>query len=272
MTWDINHVNGYQYDFSGDNSKLPLLSYGNADVTNPSAWTLTQLRERPSDVFYTFTNFTSDVEWQATDALKVKGGGEFNKYAFSTDSYRLNSENASGTLLTTPTSTFAQTATLTGLGNLPSGSIRSWAVPNLGAAQALFDIYNRTLFPVTINTNLANNFNVDEKDTSGFLQLDWSTDLFTVPIRGSLGARYVHIDQNSTGWTSVGTGATAASTQTPINHTYNDVLPALNVVAEVTKDFQVRASAAKVMSRADLQSLNGCLGIHQRREQDGDRG
>ena len=44
--------------------------------------------------------------------------------------------------------------------------------------------------------------------------------------------------------------------QTNVDHTYNDVLPTLNVVAEITKDFQIRASAAKVMSRADLTSLN----------------
>ena len=120
-------------------------------------------------MFNTFTNFTSDVDWQATDSLKLKVGGEFKKYAFSTDSYRLGSENASGVLLTTPTSQFSQTASLTGLSDLPAGSIRSWAVPSLDAAQNLFDIYNRTKFPVTITTNLANNFNVDEKDTSGFV-------------------------------------------------------------------------------------------------------
>ena len=256
MTWDINHVNGYSYDFSGDNMKLPLLSYGSADVANPAAWTLTQLRERPSDVFNTFTNFAGDLSWQATDAMKVKGGGEFKRYSFKTDSYRLNSENASGALLATPTSSFGETASLTGLGNLPAGSIRNWAVPNLYAAEQLFDIYNRSKFPVTINTNLANNFNVDEKDTSGFLQLDWNTEMFTVPLRGSLGVRYVHTDQHSVGWTSVGSGANAQFLQTPVDHTYNDVLPALNVVAEITKEFQVRASAAKVMSRADLASLN----------------
>jgi TonB-dependent receptor len=42
----------------------------------------------------------------------------------------------------------------------------------------------------------------------------------------------------------------------PVEQTYNDVLPSLNLVAEVTSDFLVRASAAKVMSRADLASLN----------------
>jgi iron complex outermembrane receptor protein len=256
MTWDINHVNGYTYDFSGNNSKLPLLTYGNADVANPAAWTLTQLRERPSDVDNTFSNFTSDLEWQATDALKLKVGGEYKKYAFLSDSFRLPSEIASGALLTTPTASFSQLATLTGLGNLPAGSVRTWAVPSLSAAQSLFDIYNRTLFPVTISTNLANNFNVDEKDTSGFTQADWSTDVFTIPLRGSLGVRYVHTDQMSSGWTSLTAGGQTSLVLSGVDHTYNDVLPALNVVAEVTKDFQIRASAAKVMSRADLGSLN----------------
>jgi iron complex outermembrane receptor protein len=256
MTWDINHVNGYSYDFSGNNSKLPLLTYGNADVANPAAWTLTQLRERPSDVDNTFSNFTSDLEWQATDALKLKAGGEYKKYAFVTDSFRLPSEIASGALLTTPTASFSQLASLTGLGNLPAGSVRTWAVPSLTAAQSLFDIYNRNLFPVTISTNLANNFAVDEKDTSGFTQADWSTDLFTIPFRGSLGVRYVHTDQQSTGWTSLTTAKGTTLVLSGVDHTYNDVLPALNVVAEVAKDFQIRASAAKVMSRADLGSLN----------------
>ena len=256
MTWDINHVNGYTYDFSGDNSKLPLLTYGNADVGNPSAWTLTQLRERPSDVDNTFTNLTSDLEWQATDALKLKVGGEYKKYAFVSDSFRLPSEIASGSLLTTPTASFSQIAALTGLGNLPAGSVRTWAVPSLSAAQSLFDIYNRNLFPVTINTNLANNFGVDEKDTSAFTQADWSTDIFSMPVRSSLGVRWVHTDQESTGWTSLTAGGQTSLVLSGVDHTYNDVLPALNVVAEVTKDFQIRASAAKVMSRADLASLN----------------
>jgi TonB-dependent receptor len=74
----------------------------------------------------------------------------------------------------------------------------------------------------------------------------------TVPIRGSLGVRFVHTDQLSLGYQTIN----GSLQYTPAEHTYNDVLPALNVVAEFTKDFQVRASAAKVMSRAGLGSLN----------------
>jgi TonB-dependent receptor len=77
-----------------------------------------------------------------------------------------------------------------------------------------------------------------------------------IPIRASLGVRWVHTDQNSTGWTSLGSATTGTFVQTGVEHTYNDVLPSLNMVAEVTDNFQVRASAAKVMSRAGLASLN----------------
>src|SRR6202035_3207293 len=58
----------------------------------------------------------------------------------------------------------------------------------------------------------------------------------------------------STGWSSV--GSTGTLLQTGVGHSYNDVLPALNLVAEVSQDFQIRASASKVMSRAGWQNLN----------------
>src|SRR6266702_3256522 len=99
---------------------------------------------------------------------------------------------------------------------------------------------------------LGNTSNVSEKDTSAFTQADWTTEMFAIPIRGSLGVRWVHTDQNSIGYSTIAGQLVYA----PVEHTYNDVLPSLNVVAEVTSDFQIRASAAKVMSRAGLGSLN----------------
>jgi iron complex outermembrane recepter protein len=253
MTWDMNHVNGYTYDFSGNN-KLPLLTYGNANVADPAAWTLTQIRERPSNVNNTYTTFASDLDWSATDAVKFKLGGEFKRYEFKTDNFRRVSETAiPANVAATPTSSYSQTANLPGL-TLPAGSITNWAVPNLGTAAQLFGLYNPALFPLGIAGTLGSNFSVGEKDSSVFTQADWSTSMFTIPLRGNLGVRYVRTQQSSTGFTSV--GATGTLVQTTVDHTYNDVLPALNAVAEVTDDFQIRFSVAKVMSRASLGSLN----------------
>jgi TonB-dependent receptor len=253
LIWDIYGVNGYSYDFGSSalNNRLPLLTYGSANVTDPNAWHLTQVRERPGDVDNSFTNYMGDFDWVASDAVKLKFGGQLKKYEFKTDNVRRANESAiPASVAALSPSTYATTAHLTGLGDLPAGSITNWAVPNLGSAQLALN--DPTLFPLSITPALGSNFNVYEKDTSGFTQADWSTDLFAIPIRGSLGVRYVHTLQDSIGYQTIN-GALA---YTPVIHTYNDVLPSLNVVAEVTKDVQIRASASKVMSRAGLANLN----------------
>jgi len=255
LIWDIYGVNGYSYDFGTNalNNRLPLLTYGTANVTDPNAWKLTQIRERPGDTFNTFTNYTGDFEWTATDSLKLKAGGEWKKFAFKTDFFRRTNESAiPAAVAAISPAQYAQIASLTGLGDLPAGSVRNWAVPDLTKAASLLNLYDPTLFPLGISAGLGSNFNVIEKDTSGFVQADWTTDMFAIPVRGSLGVRFVHTDQVSTGYSTIAGQVVYA----PVENSYNDVLPSLNVVAEITKDFQIRASAAKVMSRAGLQNLN----------------
>lgn len=46
LLWDIANADGVSFDYRGD-SRLPVLNYGTADVTNPEAWTLSQIRLRP---------------------------------------------------------------------------------------------------------------------------------------------------------------------------------------------------------------------------------
>jgi iron complex outermembrane receptor protein len=259
LIWDRYGVNGYSYDFSGAalNNRLPLFTYGNANVADPNSWKLSQIRLRPSDVFNTYTNYMGDLEWSATDALKLKVGGEFKKYAFKTDFYRRTNEAAipANVAALSPTQ-YSQLAHLTGLADLPAGSVRTWAVPSISAAQALFGLNDPNLFPLSINAGTNNNFAVAEKDTSAFTQADWSTEMFSIPVRSSLGVRWVHTDQLSSGWSFAGTAAAPTLANSSVERTYNDVLPSLNVVAEVTSDFQIRASASKVMSRASLANLD----------------
>jgi len=210
-------------------------------------------RERPGDVDNSFINYEGDLNYTVNDSLKLKAGGQLKKYEFKTDNVRRANESAiPANVAALSPSSYATTAHLTGLSDLPAGSIRDWAVPSLSAAQAQFGLNDPSVFPLSITPALGSNFNVYEKDTSAFTQADWSTDLFTVPIRGSLGVRFVHTDQLSLGYQTIN----GVLQYAPAEHTYNDVLPSLNVVAEITKDFQVRASASKVMSRAGLGNLN----------------
>jgi len=50
--------------------------------------------------------------------------------------------------------------------------------------------------------------------------------------------------------------ATGGGTQVTVANRYEDMLPAANITAELTRDFLMRASAAQVMTRPTLASLN----------------
>ena len=52
LTFDQLNVQNYSYDYT--QGRVPLLSYGSANLTSPSAWILTQIRERPQTALNTF--------------------------------------------------------------------------------------------------------------------------------------------------------------------------------------------------------------------------
>ena len=92
LLWDINDADGVSFDFR-NSSRMPVLSYGNADVTNPAAWTLTQIRLRPQSTDNTFDNAGLDLKWDTTDRTALKFGAQYKKYEFETTSARRASEN-----------------------------------------------------------------------------------------------------------------------------------------------------------------------------------
>jgi TonB-dependent receptor len=250
LTWDNNNVNGYTYDFRNGMSQLPLLSYGTVNPADPASWTLSQIRLRPNGVNNTIGDYLANLEWTMNDAIKFKGGGEFKRYTNSTWNIRRDSETTiPAGIAALPTSSYNQLVSLSGL-NAPT--VQTWAVPSIAAAANVWHIYDQNVLPLDIAQALGNNFSVAEKDTAGFLKMEFTTDLFSLPLRGDVGVRYVHTLQSSTGYAS---GKAGVALET-VEHSYNDVLPALNLVAEVTDTFLVRFAASKDMTRPDLGSLN----------------
>ncbi len=80
---------------------------------------------------------------------------------------------------------------------------------------------------------------------------DFDTKLMNVPVRGNVGVRYVKTDLRSVGYLATGGG-----TEVVVDNSYNDVLPSLNVAANLSRDLILRAGAAKVMSRPQLGNLS----------------
>ncbi len=273
LLFDANNVDGYSYDFRG-NDRLPIITYGTTDVTNPATWTLTQIRLRPQTNVNTYTSLHAGGDYEAADWLTMKGGVDWKKYEFETTEKRRNplqfagttapactagtaptaAGNAEGCLpasvIATPISSISRLITLSDDGlDIPAGNTNTWLIPNLDSAAALWGLYNEALFPLSTAPALGNNASVTEEGRSGYFQADFAFP--ETPIRGNIGVRYVETDQTSSGYT-FSAGAPVATT---VERSYSDWLPSANIVLEASDNFLIRLGLSKVMSRAGLQNL-----------------
>ena len=261
IIWDQFNVDGYRYDYS--QGRAPLLSYGTANLTNPGAWTLTQVRMRPQTAVNTYDTVAFDGDWTLNDILTLKGGLAWKKYDFvSTEMRRSNGTSANqetsipAGVAAIPTSSYAKTVTLPteGLG-VPAGTATSWISPNYFSALTLFQLSDPTAFGgawrLGKEPSLSNNNSVGEEDKGGFIQADWKTELAGMPFRGNVGVRHVKTRQTASGYTFVA----GAAVPITVDREYDDTLPSLNAVIEPFDNFLIRVGASKTMSRPNLGSL-----------------
>ncbi|WIV97881.1 TonB-dependent receptor [Kinneretia aquatilis] len=286
-TLDALNVNGYSIDFSADD-RAPAISYPFDPTQAGGALTLvgvpvassgtqagtitnttsSEIRIRPQGASNTNDVFHLDLAWDVMpNKLMLKGGVDYKKYSF--DSYEFRRVNQNDTIFPVPAgSTVASlTTSLTGFGkgqNLPAGTATSWVIPNLAAIAQAYDIYcnciksgpaggpgDFTLSSITNGNARGNNRSVTEQDEAAFFQLDFNTRLGDIPVRGNIGTRYVKTKLAATGYQ-----ATSGGTAVTVDHVYDDLLPAANLAATLSKDVIVRFAAAKVMARPQLGNLS----------------
>jgi TonB-dependent receptor len=138
---------------------------------------------------------------------------------------------------------------------MPAGNATSWVVPDYQAALSVLSLNDPTAFGgawrLGPEPSLGNNRGVDETDKGGFIQVDFATELFSIPFRGNFGVRYVKTEQTSRGFTSI-SGAPVAI---EVEREYDDTLPSMNLVLEPYEGFLVRFAAAQTMTRPNLGDL-----------------
>lgn len=263
LLFDAFDVDGYSYDFRG-NDRLPVITYGNVDVTSPATWRLSQIRLRPQSSTNEFRTASFEFEWDVANAVTLKAGPQYKKFEFETKS--LQRSNGSQTnqeavipanVAATPVADYSRVVGISGNLDVPSGGTRRWLMPDLQRAAQLFNLYDPAVFRLGPELALGNNYLVEEEDMGGFVQADYSTEVLGRPVRANLGVRYVETDQTSSGY--VFTSGTPVLTT--VSRTYSDTLPSLNVVMEVTDKFLIRAAAAKVMARPNGGGQTTGLGI-----------
>lgn len=246
-------VDGYSWDYRG-NRRLPVFNYGNLDPTDPSGWTLAEIRLRPQWVENTFDTASLDLTWVASPYFTLKGGANHKEYEYRSKEWGRGT--APGNRVETLPADFMDSATLASLmRQFNVGHGGSAVVPDVEAFARELGIHDGTgLFALsnTLNNLAANNRTVNEKVTGFYLQGNFNFDLGNVPVRGDLGVRRFDSKLVSDGW-SIVDGAPQA---TRVTHEYSDTLPSLNLAAELTPDLVLRFAAAEVMARPNLGFLN----------------
>jgi iron complex outermembrane receptor protein len=258
LLFDANNVDGYTYDYR-ENSRLPMISYGTADVTNPATWILTQIRLRPQSTINSYQTASIDLEWNASDSFSLKFGPQWKNYIFeSTEMRRSNGTtgNQEGQLppvaSAAPISGYSRLTSMSGGLDIPAGTARTWLIPDMNAAVDVLDLNNSSLYPMGIQPSLGNNNEIEEDDLGAYIQGDFNFDLGGRTLRGNVGVRYVQTELTSEGYTFT-SGVPLLQT---VTHDYSDTLPSLNLVYDFSDEFLMRFGASKVITRPNLGNLN----------------
>jgi len=112
---------------------------------------------------------------------------------------------------------------------------------------------------------LSKTWNIREEVSTLYGKLDIDTELGSVPLHGNVGLQYVHTDQSSGGYrAAIGSGAVLGDpglTQTRAGATYGDVLPSLNLAANLGSGNILRFAAGVQIARGDMTQLRNAFAI-----------
>jgi len=122
---------------------------------------------------------------------------------------------------------------------------------------------SKILQSTPLTENLAATYSITEKDDAGYVAADFAIP--GLPIKGNVGVRYVSTNQDSSGYSpnlnDIQYNAQGSTTVIPettavsVQHTYDNVLPSLNLTYTVLPDLLVRFGAAETMTRPDLAQV-----------------
>lgn len=102
--------------------------------------------------------------------------------------------------------------------------------------------------------DLKKHYTVNEKITTTFAKLGIDTELAKMPIRGNVGLQFIHTDQSSDAFNAHDNKVVGNVSK---GTTYNDVLPSLNLVADMSSGMFLRFGAAKTLARPRMDQMRG---------------
>lgn len=144
------------------------------------------------------------------------------------------------------------------LGEVGATLPKSWLSPNRDAFMNILDLSLVDTTPLSVGDR-RNSYYVAETIKAAYGATKIDTAVLGNRLRGEIGVRYAKTEQTSEGFAS-----TTSSSGVPVSFTktYENILPSLNLVYEVTDKLQLRASSAKVITRPSLADLSPRLTLN----------
>ncbi len=116
--------------------------------------------------------------------------------------------------------------------------------------------YDLTRQSISDPAHATSSWNVEEKITAAFVKVDINAEISDMPLTGNVGLRYVHTKQSSDGSVVGSKDGKVAISPNYVEHSYNHVLPSLNLSLKLDDDQALRFGAAKTISRARMDDMN----------------
>ena len=210
------------------------------------------------------TSIDAGLRWNETSALNDNVTGTTNFTNVTSSFFRPSGDRFSDLLIAGPNNfNAADDRRLYFSDFLIIDGARAFRDPagtlaGLNAAIAASNAANGSNIPLigTPTSQASAFFEIIEDTSTAYLQANFDTEAFGVPMRGNAGVRYVSTDLSSVGNTIASGGI---STREVHDTSYEFWLPRFNLVAEPREDVIVRAGVARDIRRPDFNRLSSSV-------------
>ncbi|MEX2122589.1 MAG: TonB-dependent receptor [Woeseia sp.] len=121
--------------------------------------------------------------------------------------------------------------------------------------------YTETEGGLTDSARARNSWTVEEKVTIAYAMADFDTELGNIGLTGNFGLQVVETDQSSDGNAVDIIDGFVRVQPVSGGDSYTDVLPSVNAIFHLTDEHQIRAGAARTMSRSRMDRMNAGFGF-----------
>ena len=251
---------------------VPQLTVGNPSAyTNPGSIVI---RDQtgwsgqtgvPQDGYFKGPTTVDKIDALRADFTHDLPGGMFSDLQFGANVTKRTKDRTAIEALIVPASGVA-TDTL----QFPAGSYVDKNIGGSGVDLLTFDPTDSLIPGAKLQSKfnddiLSKTWNVKENVSTIYGKLDIDTELGKIPLRGNFGVQYVYTEQSSAGFrANIGSGVVLnnpANGLTTASTSYHDVLPSLNLTADLGNDNLLRFGAGIQIARSDLTDMRNSFTV-----------